>query len=46
LIGTVTAQDADFHSRSFRPSKARWVCTLETDNSCPHEGKGPAASLV
>ena len=35
LIGTMTAQHADFHTKSLCPNTTRQVRTLATDNSCP-----------
>ena len=35
LIGAMTAQHADFHTKSLCPNTTRQVRTLATDNSCP-----------
>jgi hypothetical protein len=35
LIGTMTAQYANFHTRSFCPNTSRQVYRLATDNICP-----------
>ena len=35
LIRTMTAQHADFHTRSSCPNTTRQVCTLATDKPCP-----------